>query len=278
MEYSVAYLTISDSMYKEVMIAELAMLEYDSFEETDTGIRAYIPETALDKAALEQVVAQYAEQTTIKVEKIERLANKNWNAVWESNFQPLIINEQVLIKAPFHQLAKTYPYEILIEPKMAFGTGHHATTHMMIQQMLVLDFQQKKVLDFGCGTGILAIMARMLGAKEVLAIDYDQWAYENTLENLAVNNITQITVKKGSEEQIHAQDFDIILANINKNIITQTLDNLYHSLKIGGLLLLSGILPIDQETILTQTADCPLSLYNTIEKDNWLLLAFTKEQ
>lgn len=278
MEYSVAYLTISDSMYKEVMIAELAMLEYDSFEETDTGIRAYIPETALDKTALEQVVAQYAEQTTIKLEKIERLANKNWNAVWESNFQPLIINEQVLIKAPFHQLAKTYPYEILIEPKMAFGTGHHATTHMMIQQMLVLDFQQKKVLDFGCGTGILAIMARMLGAKEVLAIDYDQWAYENTLENLAVNNITQITVKKGSEEQIHAQDFDIILANINKNIITQTLDNLYHSLKIGGLLLLSGILPIDQETILTQTADYPLSLYNTIEKDNWLLLAFTKEQ
>ncbi|HEY9178177.1 MAG TPA: 50S ribosomal protein L11 methyltransferase, partial [Flavipsychrobacter sp.] len=233
-----------DAEKRAILIALLAEEGFDSFEEEQDALLAYIAKDLYT----EDIVSAVGEMFTGAIETKE-IAQQNWNEEWESGFQPVHVAGFCTIRAGFHAPDTTVPYEIIITPKMSFGTGHHATTRLMIQQMKTIDFAGKEVLDFGTGTGVLAILAEKLGAAGVLAIDNDEWSYENTLENVAVNNATGIDVQQGSLELAGDRKFDVILANINRHILLQYMHPMRAALKAGGVLLMSGILDADEQVV-----------------------------
>lgn len=225
---------------RQILIAALSELDYESFEETATGINAYIPAAHFNPEALKSNALLNMLEATLEYEHQE-LEDKNWNRIWEENyFKPILIGEQCLIRSHFHERIADVPYEIMIDPKMSFGTGHHETTRLMIAQMLSLDFQGKTVLDMGTGTGVLAILSRMLGAKRVLAVDIEEWAYRNAVENVELNGQDAITVRQGDISLIHYQRFDRILANINLPVLRAHMPQYERVLEKGGQMLLSG--------------------------------------
>ena len=251
---------------REILIAQLADAGYEGFEEKDTGLDAFINSKSFDKLILNEISFKY--QTPYTKEKI---AETNWNKVWESNFEPVIVNDYVAIRADFHKPITNTQFEIVITPKMSFGTGHHATTHMMIELMKEIDLNGRSVLDFGTGTGILAILAERSGAKNIVAIDNDDWSITNAEENFKKNNCNKIILRKASDATSEIK-FDIILANINKNIILENLVLLKEQLNKGGQILLSGLLESDKEEILNVSSELHLKLKKKLIRNNWIAL------
>jgi ribosomal protein L11 methyltransferase len=260
----------------EILIRDLAELGFESFEELPEAIIAYIPQKDFNNS-----VSNSLPDTILNLGKVKYtsviIKAQNWNETWEKNFQPVVIADKCYVRATFHEKRYDLPYEIVIEPKMAFGTGHHETTSLMITQMLSIDFADKHVLDMGCGTGILSIMASMLNALDILAVDIDEWAYQSTIENCLFNHIHNVTSAQGDIEIVNHKHFDIVLANINRNIL---LDQLFHYSNIlspGGLLLLSGIYNSDLAVIQKAADMNGFENVRLLEKNNWISVLFTKK-
>ncbi len=265
--YELLFTTIPTEDYQQdLLINALGEIGFDTFEEVDFGFKAYIPTGEFDQLKLDDVLALYQEMFSFSYE-IALIPQKNWNEVWESNFEPLEIGGKIYVRATFHQSKPGFPFEIVIDPKMAFGTGHHQTTAMMLELMLESDFTSKDVLDMGCGTGILAIMASKLGAQTITAIDYDPVCYESTIENSKLNHIDNITALCGSREAIPSEQFDIILANINRNILIDQLPRYSEALKTGGEMYLSGFYKGPDLDIITGEAG-KYGLKYTIHKED----------
>lgn len=264
----------------EILTAVLGELPFDTFEETETGLKGYIPEKDLTEA-VEKELLELSHAFEFSFEKTF-IPYQNWNAVWESNFQPIQVDDFVAVRADFHPNTEGVEFDLIVNPKMAFGTGHHETTYMMMQHMRSIDFKGKKVLDYGCGTGILAILAAKLGAVDLEAVDIEAPSYENTLENCIVNNVHNVRAIHGILDDVPSFDFDIIIANINRNIIIDSLDDLKKRFKkrenqsdTEGSLLISGFLKIDENTILQATRYAGFKHRKTLHRGNWLSMLLT---
>lgn len=260
--------------WNEILMAELINIGFDSFTEEQDGVLAYIPKDLLNEEELKSLWLLNHEEVKISY-TFQEMPNINWNEEWEKNFSPINVEGKVLIRAEFHESQNT-PYEVIIQPKMSFGTGHHATTYLMIQQMLEIDFADKKVLDMGCGTSILAIFAKQKGAGRTLAIDIDDWAVENSKENTVRNNIN-LEVQQGTAENLGKENFDIILANINRNILISDIPTYTSVLNQGGQLLLSGLCFFDVDDILEVCTQQNLILKNKVQREEWVSLLLEKK-
>lgn len=259
----------------EILIAELGNVGFESFVETADGVTAFIQKEDWTKTILQEIFILNSNEFTITYTQKE-VAQTNWNAEWEKNFSPIQVDQLVSIRAPFHK-NPNLQYDIVIEPKMSFGTGHHETTHMMVQHLTHLDLTNKKVLDMGCGTGILAIFAEMKGANPIDAIDIDNWCYENSLENVARNNCKHITVLEGDSSLLSNKKYDVIIANINRNILLMDMQIYTSCLNAKGVLLLSGFYKEDMLRLDQEVSQYKLKLENHIERNNWVALKYTKE-
>ncbi|HEK19914.1 MULTISPECIES: 50S ribosomal protein L11 methyltransferase [unclassified Mucilaginibacter] len=273
--YELLFTTVTTEDYQQdLLIAALGEIGFDTFEELDLGFKAYIPVDNFDQQVLDETLEPYREMFTFSYE-VTLIPQKNWNEVWESNFEPIQIGDQVFVRATFHEAKPEFPYEIVIDPKMAFGTGHHQTTAMMMQMMLENDFDGKKVLDMGCGTGILAILAAKLGATDLTAIDYDPVCYESTIENAPLNQVDNIKALCGSKEVIPAEQYDIILANINRNILLDQMESYAKVLTPGGEIYFSGFYESPDLDIITEEARKYNLKYITHKKDKeWVAAKF----
>ena len=268
MNYTEITIDTIDAVLKDLLIAELSAIGFDGFEETDTSLKAFSSENTFDEAALKILINGHSLNYTTT-----SLPQQNWNEVWESNFSPMAVDDFVGVRASFHAPLTNVAHEIIITPKMSFGTGHHATTYMMMQLMRDIDFKNKTVLDFGSGTGILAILAEKLGGIEIEAIDYDDWCIENSQENIASNDCKQIQIYK-ADTAVTGKTFDIVLANINKNIILANIKALTNDAAPNGQILLSGLLQEDEKDILAATTLQGWQHLKTITKSNWIALQF----
>ena len=272
MQYTKAALITSDSELQQVLIANLSELGYIGFEETDSALIAYIPSDEFDSEQLDEVANYHKLSVTI-----EDVKDQNWNAAWESNFEHVLVEGFCLVRADFHDIKVNVPYEIVITPKMSFGTGHHATTQLMMQGMKDIDFSSKSVFDFGTGTGILAILAQKLGANDVLAVDNDEWSYENATENIEKNKAENVTIKKGSIEDVEPDThFDVILANINRNILVTYMKELVALTEKGGTVLLSGLLTDDEMLVKNEAIEAGLEYIETKKLNNWITIKLKK--
>ena len=263
---------INAEMAREILIAELGALNFESFVNTENGLQAYVQEEDFDER---EVRAIYILENpdffiTMVVVTIEQ---QNWNAEWEKNFEPIEVDGKCVVRASFHA-KKDVEFDIVIEPKMSFGTGHHETTHQMIAQLLTMDVSGKRVLDMGCGTGILAILACMKGACSITGIDIDEWAYENTLENIRKNKCSQIIVKQGGAELLRNSSYDIILANINRNILLNDMEAYTNTMSTRSKIALSGFYTSDVSYIDTKARTLGLRLLRQSEKNNWAALVY----
>ena len=258
----------------EILIAELGYAGFESFVENENGVIAYIQKEEYRETILEDIYALKNDEFQISFSQ-EEIAQVNWNSEWEKNFQPIQVDDLVSIRAPFHD-NPNLKYDIVIEPKMSFGTGHHETTHMMVQHLLDLDLQNKKVLDMGCGTGILAIFAEMKGAKPIDAIDIDAWCYENSVENCERNNCKHISVFEGDVSLLINKKYDVIIANINRNILMSDIKVYTNCLNKNGVLLLSGFYQDDIPVIDGEVSKYDLKLDKIIERNNWVALKYDK--
>jgi ribosomal protein L11 methyltransferase len=238
--YELLFTTIVTEDYQQdLLINALGQIGFDTFEEVDLGFKAYIPVDDFNKEALDETLEVYRDMFTFTYD-ITLIPQKNWNEVWESNFEPIFIKNKIYVRATFHEPKPEFAYEIIIDPKMAFGTGHHQTTSMMLEMLLENDMKGKTVLDMGCGTGILAIMAAMAGAVKVTAIDFDVICFHSTIENLQQNKIINVQTLNGSKEAIPDELYDVILANINRNILLDQMRRYSDVLKPDGELYMSG--------------------------------------
>lgn len=260
----------------DILIAELNEIGYESYDENDEGVNAYILEKFFDLEKVKNLQVNSIPNISIEYSH-EVIETKNWNAEWEKNFNPIIVEDQCLIRAPFHTDTPKTEHEIIIEPKMSFGTGHHETTFLMLKTMLEIDFTDLNVLDMGCGTGVLAILASFKGAKEITAIDIDEWAYTNTLENIEKNNCSNIKTYQGDASLLTNQQFDIVIANINRNILLEDIKHYAKVLKAGGTLLLSGLYEKDLPMIKEETTANNIEYISYYEKHDWIAAKFYKK-
>ena len=258
----------------EILIAELGNVGFESFVENDKGLIAYIQKENWNEALLEGIFILNSDEFSIAYTQHE-VAQTNWNAAWEENFEAIEVDNMVSIRAPFHE-NPNLKYAIVIEPKMSFGTGHHETTHMMVQHLLQLELENKKVLDMGCGTGILAIFAEMRGAKPTDAIDIDNWCYLNSIENVERNNCEHISVFEGDSTLLTDQKYDVIIANINRNILLMDMEIYTNCLNENGVLLLSGFYKEDIPMIDAEVSKYQLKLETNLERNNWVALKYNK--
>ncbi len=258
----------------EILIAELGNVGFESFVENENGLTAYIQKDNWNDALLEGIFILNSDEFSIAYTQHE-VAQTNWNAAWEENFEAIEVDNMVSIRAPFHE-NPNLKYDIVIEPKMSFGTGHHETTHMMVQHLLQLELENKKVLDMGCGTGILAIFAEMRGAKPTDAIDIDNWCYLNSIENVARNNCEHISVFEGDSTLLTDKKYDVIIANINRNILLMDMEIYTNCLNENGVLLLSGFYKEDITMIDAEVSKYQLKLEITLERNNWVALKYNK--
>lgn len=261
----------------EILIAELVAIGYDSFQELDSGIDAYVEQDAFSESRLKEIIQKYSSEESITY-SFGLLEDKNWNEEWEKNFQPVIIGEKCIVRASFHSPDKNYLYDIVINPKMSFGTGHHETTSMMISHQLELNHQGKTVMDAGSGTGILAILASKLGASVIDAFDIEDWAFENLKENTTLNNCLNVFVGKGTIATVSLREktYDIILANINRNVLLEEMANYSSRLKQKGTLVLSGFYVEDIPLVETEANSHELVKVSSKEQNKWASLVFIK--
>jgi ribosomal protein L11 methyltransferase len=251
----------------EQLIALLSDIGFEGFEEDEIFLKAFIAEDKFDEKAFDNVVAMFA--SLIYTSSV--IENINWNQQWEESFQPVIVENTVAIRAGFHQPIKNVEHEIIITPKMSFGTGHHATTYLIIQLMLSIDFNNKNVIDFGTGTGVLAILAEKLGASKILAVDYDEWSIENAKENITQNHCTKISLRQDSVFPASG-DFDIVLANITLNVISANINLMAAAVKRPAKILLSGFLKGDENVLAETLKQNRLALVTVLQKGNWIAI------
>jgi ribosomal protein L11 methyltransferase len=258
----------------EILIAELGEKAFESFIETETGISAFVQKNLWSETILEDI--QILDNPEFKIDyTFEEIEQVNWNEEWEKNFEAIEVDGKCHVRAPFHEKT-TAEYDIVIEPKMSFGTGHHETTHMMIQHILETDCTHKKTLDMGCGTAILAILAEMKGAQPIDAIDIDNWCYLNSIENAERNNCKHISVYEGDAGLLVGKKYDIIIANINRNILLNDMQAYVDCLNENGLLFLSGFYTEDIPVISESCLSKGLTYEKQFERNNWVALKFTK--
>lgn len=278
MEYKkVSFKIIPDTeVNREVLIAKLAESDFDSFAENEGTIEAFIPSAKFSEEFINKETLSPYQFFTFTY-TIETIPDQDWNEIWEKNyFKPLLINDECLIRAPFHTEYPSAKYEIIVEPRMAFGTGNHETTFLMISEILNIDFRGKKVLDMGCGTGVLAILASMKGAKDLVAIDIDENAFNVTLENTRLNHISNIEVKLGGADLLSNENYDYIFANIQRNVLLQDLPSYYNALNKQGSIIMSGFYLSDLDALKSKAESLGLTYLNHKEKNNWVAATFIK--
>ncbi len=266
----------SESYHTDILIAMLGEINYDTFEETEGGFKAYIAESDYNEELLKITIGNYTEncEFTYTVNHVEQ---QNWNEVWESNFEPIEIKDQVYVRATFHQPKPVFKYEVIIDPKMSFGTGHHQTTAMIMEYLLETDVVDKTILDMGCGTAILAILASKLGAKSLMAIDYDPICYESTLENASLNAISNLEALCGSKEVIPNEQYEVILANINRNILLDQIERYSQVLVQDGIIFFSGFYEEpDLQMISEEAGKYGINYVSHKKKDLWVAAKFIK--
>jgi ribosomal protein L11 methyltransferase len=254
----------------DIASARLYDLGFESFEEKEDSTEGYISEIMVHDDLVKEI------ENIHPFNRYELIKQQNWNAIWESSFTPITIEDTIHVRATFHPTSNA-PYEIIIDPKMAFGTGHHATTHLVLAKMLNLDFKGKRVLDFGCGSGILAIAAEKLGAREIVAIDYDKWSVENTIENSSLNHCEHIRVYQADNLSNEFDNYDIILANITRDILIQNTKDIIRLLKHGGCAIYSGFIESDLELMQAHLKSFNIHQIKNDKKEDWCVLVFTKD-
>lgn len=271
-----------DENTTDIFSYHLGTIGYDSFLVDKESLLAYIPQSDFSESRLDvlfrELTAEIAFLSDVDVSyNYELLEDKNWNKEWEKNyFSPLVVQDECLVRSTFHTVDEHYKYEILIDPKMAFGTGHHATTYLMLQETLKLDMKNKTVLDIGCGTAVLAILASMMGAREIKAIDIDEWAYNNAKENVLLNNISNVDVELGEMNLVKGQKFDYILANINRNILLQNIQHYAEAMNENATLVMSGFYPSDVSILKDECIKNNLSYTKHTQKGDWVAMVCTK--
>lgn len=265
-----------DPDYSEILMAELAEAGFETFLETGSGFEAYVELERFDKDLLASILNRYKDYTPLTF-KTEQIQKQNWNEQWEKNYHPIIVEEKFLIRASFHEPDARYPLEVIITPKMSFGTGHHQTTYLMVKNQMEIDHKGKRVMDAGCGTAILSVVASKLGAAEVEAFDIDEWSITNGNENLQVNGCSNIHIQLGKiNEVVLTGTFDIILANINKNILLAEIERYGKFLTEGGFLLLSGFYKEDVDDLVKEGQKCNLREIRRSDRENWAALLMQK--
>lgn len=266
-----------DEDFREILQAELAEAGFSSFSDTDKGFEAWSEPADFEKAVFDDVINRYHRAASLKYE-LGKVARQNWNKEWESNYEPIFVSDRCVVRATFHEPMPRYAHEIIITPKMSFGTGHHQTTRLMLRHQLNVDHQDKTVLDVGCGTGILAIMASKLGAREVKACDIDEWAVENSRENFELNNCSNIEVRQGTlQEAAFGGAYDIVLANINKNVLLDEMSSYVSCLRPNGLLFLSGFYEADIDDLLKEAGKHGLHRQAQDSEKSWAALVLSRE-
>ena len=265
---------ISTDMVRDIIVAELGAIFFESFVHTDEGLQAYIQESDFNLSTVQDLYIFDNIDFEISMQ-VKVIAQQNWNAEWEKSFSPINIMGKCMVRAPFHD-KEDIDYDILIEPKMSFGTGHHETTFQMISHLLDINVHEMRVLDMGCGTGVLAILACMKGAKSITAIDIDEWAFKNTLENVRKNKCSQIIVKQGGTEQMGYLYYDLILANINRNILIHDMEAYVQSMSSGSRIIFSGFYTSDIRFINEKARESGLRLLRQSEKNLWASLVYQK--
>jgi len=264
-------------IYSELVTYYLSEVGFEMFEDTADGIMAYCKMDLYNEATVDEVFADIRLQGCEIAHTKKIFPWENWNAIWESNFQPEVIADKILVRAEFHESNNKYPYELIVQPKMAFGTGHHPTTYQMMELSLGYDFKGKTVLDMGCGTGILAILAMKLGAKDAVGVDYDPIAVENSIENSGRNGFPNLSFIVGEGDAVKGNMYDIVLANINRNIILNDLKWYASYCKINGLLFLSGFYVSDLEAIKAEAKKFGFVIDKVSDKNEWCCVTFKKE-
>ena len=256
----------------EILIAELGYAGFESFVETESGVEAFIQKPEWNEHILDHIHILNSDEfeITYTTKEIEQV---NWNKEWEKNFNPIVVDDICGVRAPFHEKSDVI-YDIVIEPKMSFGTGHHETTHMMIQHLLKADLENQKVLDMGCGTGVLAILAEVRGAQPIDAIDIDNWCYLNTVENVERNHCRHITAYEGDVSLLEDKKYDVIIANINRNILLRDISSYAKTLKSNGQLFLSGFYSEDLELITKECKANNLEFVNSLDRNNWIAACY----
>ncbi len=264
--------------WAEILIAELSDIGFDSFSEEEDGFKAYIPACKYRSKPVKAVFEKYHTTGPEKLSfEVQRLGGRNWNAVWESNFEPVLVAGKCLIRAPFHKAGKGVAYEIVIEPKMSFGTGHHETTSLAVEWLLEMDLVGKAVLDMGCGTGVLAILSAQKGAKQVTAIDNYIYAWENTMENAKRNGIRNMRILHGDASLLGDESYDVVIANITRNVLLDDMAAYVAVLNNGGCLLLSGFLSFDKDVIFAEAHRIGLLLTGEKQQNDWVSLKLLKQ-
>jgi ribosomal protein L11 methyltransferase len=257
--------------YAEIFIARLNEIKYESFSTDEVGLKAYIRSDLFNKKKLTEIVDDISSFTKIDL-SINAIKKENWNADWENNYSPVHINKDCVIRAHFHDRFPNIEYEIIITPKMSFGTGHHETTFLVMNQIFELNLEGKQVLDIGSGTGVLSILASKLGAKKIVGIDIDKWAYENAIENSKLNNISNIQFIEGTAESIGKKMYDVVLANINRNIILADIQKYTRAMRPKSDMILSGFLKQDVKIILNKIKQLKFNLVASKNKNKWQML------
>lgn len=266
----------SNENLKDMFMELLGEIGFDSFMDTDDGFTAYCAETAFDKEGLDELL-QMEQLADVQVLNKELIPDQDWNATWEASYEPAIIDETCRIRAPFHEPDNNYKYDLCIEPKMSFGTAHHETTSQIIRLMLAEDFKGKDVLDMGSGTGVLAILAKKLGSATTVAIDNDEWAYRNALDNIKINDENEIVVELGDANSLNNRQFDIIIANINRNILLRDMKEYVKCLKKDGKIFFSGFYEADLVLIRKEAERLGLSYSNHVKKNEWTAAVFVNK-
>lgn len=262
-----------DSDFAEILVAELAELGFDSFVDIEDGIQAYITDDLYKDQEVKWILEEYAVKTPLSY-SIKAIAKENWNEEWEKNFSPITVTDQIYVRATFHEPDPSFPLEIVITPKMSFGTGHHETTSQVMELQLAIDHQDKSVLDVGTGTGILAILAEKLGASRIAAFDIDEWSVENTLENTQLNQAQHIEVRLGTIADEPAEVYDIVLANINRNILLEEIPLYRRFMKDDATLVVSGFYENDMADIQEVAERSGLKKLTHLSKNNWAAVVF----
>ena len=261
----------------DILASELGEIGFESFVNTEIGLEAYASKLQFDESKLKALIVEFSTPSSIQY-STTNIEPKNWNEEWEKNFfQPIVIGNECVIHSSFHKDVPKAKYDIVIDPKMSFGTGHHETTSLVIGEILKTDFTNKKVLDMGCGTAVLAILAAMRGAEDLIAIDIDSWCIDNSIENIALNKVHGIDVKLGGAELLMGMGFDIILANINRNILLADMDKYADCLGCGGELYMSGFYTEDIALIEAEANKNGLKLIEFKEKNNWVVVKTVKQ-
>ena len=273
--YACSFTNPDNENLKDMFMELLGEIGFDSFMDTDDGFDAYCQEPLLNEEELNDIL-QMEQFANVKLLKKELIPDQDWNATWEASYEPVIINEFCRIRAPFHKVEDSYKYDLIIEPKMSFGTAHHETTSQIIELMLQSDFSGLNLLDMGSGTGVLAILAKKLGSATTVAIDNDEWAYRNALDNIRLNDENEIIVELGDATSLNDRQFDVILANINRNILLRDMKEYVKCLVDGGKIFFSGFYEEDLVLIAKEAERLGLRYSNHVTKNNWTAAVFVK--